>query len=212
MRRIIIVGLLSAGMNASAQEFHLPFKGRWFVAQAGDTLNVNQHMSVRAQWLGIDFMKVDGPSQRALSGKDRPSSSDYFSWGQQVLAPADGTVDSVVDGFPDNPIGTRDPNNPAGNYVVIATAKDRYAFIAHLQKGSIRVRKGQKLVAGELLGLCGNSGNSDAPHVHMHVQDTPVLNQGNGQEITFKGINVELTGKIFKGVDWPLIRGLFVWD
>jgi hypothetical protein len=46
----------------------------------------------------------------------------------------------------------------------------------------------------------------------MSMQDTPTLNMGNGQNMNFKGINAELSGKIFKSVDWPWIRGLFVWN
>ena len=180
--------------------------------QGGDTLNVNQHMSVRAQWFGIDFMKVAGQSQRELSGTTPLTVKDYYSWGEAVLAPIDGKIVSTIDGLPDNPLGTKDPKNPAGNHVVIATASGTYVFLAHLQKGSVRVKPGQKVAAGQELGRCGNSGNSDAPHIHMHLQDTPTLNQGNGQNMTFKGINAELSGKIFKNVDWPLIRGLFVWN
>lgn len=210
MKTIIAAGLMLFALQVHAQDFSLPFNGRWFVMQGGDTLNVNQHMTVRAQWYGLDFMKVGGTSQRALSGADQPAMSDFYSWGERVLSPVDGTVESIVDGLPDNPLGTKDPKNPAGNHVVIA-AGGRYIFIAHLQKASVKVKPGQKISAGDLLGLCGNSGNSDAPHVHMHVQDTPTLNQGEGQNVTFKRINVELSGKIHQHVDWPLIRGLFVW-
>jgi hypothetical protein len=208
----VAAGVLGMAVSCGAQELHLPFHGRWFVMQGGDTINVNQHMAVDAQWYGLDFMKVGGPSQRALTAAEKPAASDYYSWGEEVVSPAAGTVKSVVDGLPDNPLGTKDPKNPAGNHVVIEAAKDRFVFVAHLQKGSVRVKAGQKLAVGDPLGLCGNSGNSDAPHVHLHVQDTPTLNRGNGQNPVFTGINVELTGKVFRKVDWPLIRGLFVWD
>jgi murein DD-endopeptidase MepM/ murein hydrolase activator NlpD len=76
----------------------------------------------------------------------------------------------------------------------------------------VQVKAGQSVTVGQELGKCGNSGNTDLPHIHMHVQDTPTLNQGNGQNMIFKGINVELTGKMFENVDWPLITGLFVWN
>lgn len=212
MKTLFVAGLLLVAFNVSAEDYRLPFQGRWFVAQGGDTPNVNQHMSVRAQWFGIDFMKVGGPTGRALTEAEHPAAADFYSWGQEVLAPVDGTVESVVDALPDNPVGTKDLKNPAGNHVVIAAASDRFVFIAHMQRGSIRVKQGQRVRAGDLLGLCGNSGNSDAPHIHMHVQDSPTPNQGNGQNVTFKRINVELSGKTFQGVDWPLIRGLFVWN
>ena len=69
--------------------------------------------------------------------------------------------------------------------------------------------KGDQVAVGQPLGRCGNSGTSDFPHVHVHVQDT--LGPGaTGLNPVFQGIDVELTGKRFRNVNWPLIRGLFV--
>jgi len=129
-----------------------------------------------------------------------------------VLAPADGEVVSLADTLPDNPLGVKDANNPLGNHVVLRVAPDRYVFLAHMRRGTVAVKLGDHIKRGALLGRCGNSGNSDFPHVHMHVQDTPVFNTGTGQNPEFTGINVELSGKRFDHVDWPLIRGLFVWN
>jgi hypothetical protein len=198
--------------NMPDQEYHLPFTGRWFVVQGGDTPHVNQHMSVRAQWFAIDFMKVGGPSQRAVSQGRGLAVEDFYSWGEPVLSPVNGTVEAAVDQLQNNPLGIKDPGHPAGNHVVIAAAPDRYVFLAHLQKGSVKVQRGDRVTVGQELGRCGNSGNSDCPHIHMHVQDTPTLNQGQGQNMIFQDIHVELTGKEFHNVSWPLIRGLFMWD
>ena len=101
-------------------------------------------------------------------------------------------------------------NNPAGNHVVLRVAPNRYAFLAHFQRGTITVKVGAHLKRGDLLGRCGNSGNSDFPHIHLHIQDTPQLNTGSGQNPEFTGINIEMSGRRFDRVDWPLIRGLFV--
>jgi murein DD-endopeptidase MepM/ murein hydrolase activator NlpD len=157
-------------------------------------------------------MKVGGPSQRALSKSTGSTVEDFYSWGEPALSPVEGEIKAVVDQFPDNPLGVKDAQSPAGNHVVIAVTTNRYLFIAHLQKGSVKAKPGQHVAVGQELGRCGNSGNTDFPHIHMHVQDTPTLNQGQGQNMIFKGINVELTGKTFENVDWPLIRGLFVWN
>lgn len=212
MKKILAASLVLATSAASGQEFKLPFKGRWFVMQGGDTPNVNAHMAVRAQWFGMDFMKVGGAGERELSRKENPSLADFYSWDEPVLSPASGTVTAVSDGLPDNPLGSKDPKNPAGNHVVIQVAPKKFVFIAHLRRGSVSVKPGQKINTGDLLGKCGNSGNSDASHIHMHLQDTPVLNDGNGENVVFKSINVELSGKIFHKANWPLIRGLFVWE
>jgi len=203
--------VLLCALPASAQQLRLPFAGRWFVMQGGDTLNVNIHMDSVAQAFGVDFAKVGGDTQRDLARSRTPTKlADFYSWGEAVLAPADGTIMSVVNDRPDNPLGTKDPNEPAGNYLVLRVADDRFVYVAHLQQGSVAVKAGDVVTSGQFVGLCGNSGNSDFPHVHLHVQNTAEFNVGLGQNPVFGGINVELTGQPFEGVTWPLIRGLFV--
>jgi len=210
MKYIVTALLLLVGCPVSAQDLRLPFNGRWFVMQGGDTPNVNQHMTVEAQAFGVDFAKVGGASQRQLALGTPTKVEDFFSWGEPVLAPADGTVVSVVNDRPDNPLGTKDAEHPAGNCLVIRVAEERFVYLAHMQRGSVSVKVGDTVKRSQRLGLCGNSGNSDFPHIHLHVQDTPDLNAGRGQNPIFGAINVELTGKQFTGVTWPLIRGLFV--
>lgn len=196
-------------MNPVAH-FQLPFRGRWFVGQAGDTLNVNHHMSMRGQWHGVDFIKADGSEARSLFHSDGTTLEDFFAWGEPVLAPADGIIETAVDNFPDLPVGTKDRQQVCGNYVVIKAAAARFLFLAHLQKGSVCVQVGQNIRAGQELGRCGNSGHSDCPHLHLHLQTTPTLGTGEGQNMIFRHIDVELSGKVFENVDWPLISGLFV--
>ena len=210
MRTLLAALLFSMTGPATAQEYRLPFDGRWFVMQGGDTPNVNQHMSVRAQWFGIDFAKVGGPSGRELARGAGKAAEDFYSWGESVLAPCDGQVVAVEDTLPDNTLGVKDPQHLAGNHVVLKTAEGRYVFLAHMQHGTITVTAGRRVKAGERIGSCGNSGNSDFPHIHMHVQDTPDLNVGHGLNPAFSHIDVELNGKAFEDVTWPLIRGLFV--
>src|SRR5215218_5890872 len=109
MKATVSVLLTAFALGANAQELVLPFDGRWFVAQGGDTPNVNHHMAVRAQWYGVDFAKVGGASGRALTSAEAPSRLEHFySWSQSVLAPADGVVTSVVNDLPDNPLGEKD--------------------------------------------------------------------------------------------------------
>ncbi len=210
MKCLVAALLLGIVSPASAQEFLLPFEGRWFVMQGGDTPNVNQHMGVPAQWFGLDLAKVGGSSQRELARRTPSTVEDFYSWGEPVLAPSDGDVVASVDGLADNPLGTKDPEHPAGNHVVLRVADLRFVWLAHLQRGTTRATVGQHVKRGERLGLCGNSGTSDFPHIHMHVQDTPDLKAGQGQNPIFAHIDVELTGKHFLDVTWPLIRGLFV--
>src|SRR5262245_49869136 len=211
MMRMIAFALVlgAAGLN-EVQEYRLPFDGRWFVIQGGDTLNVNSHMAVRPQWFALDFAKVAGAGGNELARGQASKVEDFYSWGEIVRAPIAGEVVAVVNDLPDNPLGTKDIQNPAGNHVVVRVTEARFVFLAHLQKASAAVKVGQRIKVGDRLGLCGNSGNSDFPHVHMHVQDTADLKKGQGQNPTFSSVDVELNGKRFSKVTWPLIRGVFV--
>ena len=169
-------------------------------------------MRARSQWYGIDFMRADGDRGRSLFRTDGKTIEDFYSWGEAVMAPSHGTVEIALDGLPDHPIGTDDKQNVCGNHIVIRTRSDHFVFIAHLQKDSVGVKKGDTVVAGQLIGRCGNSGHNSAPHIHMHTQDAPGFGKGTGQNMVFEGMNVEMTGQIFENVTWPLIRGLFVWN
>jgi len=90
-----------------------------------------------------------------------------------VLAVADATVASLVDGIPDNQPGILPPDSNlrtiTGNRVILALGGNAFAIYAHLQPGSIRVKQGQRVHRGEPLALVGNSGLSDAPHLHFQV-------------------------------------------
>jgi hypothetical protein len=196
--------------TGKTSEIKLPASGKWFVMQGGDTINVNHHMSLRAQWYGVDLMKVDGVGGRSLNKGSGKKKEDFYSWDQPIISPTEGEVIQVVDGLPDNDLGTKDRQNPAGNYVVIKTKNEAYIFIGHLKKESVVVRAGDMLKIGDAIGKCGNSGNSDFPHIHIHMQDTPVFNEGTGMNITFTGLDIELSGKSFEDVDWPLLQGLFI--
>ena len=212
MKNLLIVAILIFPVSAFASEYRLPFNGTWFVVQAGDTPNVNHHMYVKSQYYGIDFARIDDMSFRALNTGNGQNLEDYYSFAQPVISPVKGVIVKMQDGEIDNPIGTKNKNKPFGNYVVIQASENEYVYLAHLKLHSITVNTGQKVKQGDRIGLCGNSGNSDFPHIHMHVQNEPKPFTGIGKNITFEAINLELSGKSFSKVNWPLIRGLFVYQ
>jgi murein DD-endopeptidase len=128
-----------------------------------------------AQRFAIDWLKL-GPGGR-LARDDRARDENWFTYGEEVLAVADGTVISTKDGIPDNvPLS---PTRAApitletlgGNMIVLDIGNGRSATYAHLIPKSLRVSVGAKVRRGQVLGLLGNSGNSDAPHLHFHVTD-----------------------------------------
>ncbi len=210
MKSLVTAMLLLITASGYAETFQLPFAGTWFVVQGGDTLNVNHHMQMRSQWYGIDFAKVGGLAGRSLANGKGTEMKDYFSWNEPVVAPTAGTIVEVENAKPDNAIGVHDTEHVLGNHVILKTTDGAFVFLAHFQKGSVSVAVGAQVKAGDPLGKCGNSGNSDYPHIHMHVQNTADLASGQGQNVIFSRINVELSGKKFERVDWPLIRGLFI--
>ena len=128
-----------------------------------------------AERFAIDYVQLQPDGRLFTGAADELSSYGYF--GAEVLAVADGPVVSVYDGLPEQvpgvtPTGLR-LTEYGGNHVVQDIGGGNYAFYAHLQTGSVAVKPGDRLSAGQPVGLLGNSGNSDAPHLHFHVMDAP---------------------------------------
>jgi murein DD-endopeptidase MepM/ murein hydrolase activator NlpD len=90
-----------------------------------------------------------------------------------------------------------------GNYAVVEIGNGRYAFYAHMQPGSVRVKAGDKVTAGQVIGLLGNSGNTDTPHLHFHVMDGPSPLLANGLPYVF----TSFTGDGRLADEQPLFTG-----
>jgi hypothetical protein len=166
-----------------------------FSAHRGTVLPVNGAAHV-AERFAIDFIQVD-PLGRLFEGPlGELSSYPYF--GDEIHSVAAGKVVGVVDGIPETPAGALPPaitaEKAGGNHVVVDIGHGHYAFYAHMQPGSVRVKVGQKVKVGQTLGLLGNTGNSDAPHLHFHVMDSPHPLLANGLPYRFDDFTVE--GKI----------------
>lgn len=131
--------------------------GRWVVAE-GETKAFNHHWPAPRQRAALDLVRVQRVGD-ALTGTSS-------SWGQVVRAPASGQVVEAVDGVED---GQPPRGQAAGNHVSIQTPGGERILLAHLQNGSLRVREGQIVRAGDEVGLLGNSGNSSEPHLHLHI-------------------------------------------
>ena len=163
-------------------ELVLPFAGEWYVFWGGRDIEDNYHAVARDQRFAYDFVIV---KDRRSHSDDGSRNEHYHCWGEPILAPAAGTIVSVVADLPDNPPGTMDARNPPGNHVVIDLGNDEYALLAHMQESSIAVSAGDSVGAGELIGLCGNSGNTTEPHLHFHLQDAPDFGSGEGKPAFF---------------------------
>jgi hypothetical protein len=143
----------------------LPVRGTWLAGHAGASKFTNLHT---AHPYAIDVLKL-GPDGRLVDGSDLVV-TNWYGYGEPVYAPADGQVVKVVDRLPCGPIGNGDTVHPAGNHVVIDIGNDRQVLLAHLVSGSVAVEEGEVVTSGALIGRVGNSGNSEAPHLHLHVQ------------------------------------------
>jgi murein DD-endopeptidase MepM/ murein hydrolase activator NlpD len=128
-----------------------------------------------AQRFATDWIKL-GADGRAFHGNPA-NNANWYAYGTEVLAVADATVVDVKDGLPENVPTSGKRAIPitletlGGNYILLDLGRGYSAFYAHLQPKSLRVKVGDKVSRGQVLGLLGNSGNSDAPHLHFHVAD-----------------------------------------
>jgi len=149
--------------------FSLPFLGKWVCTQGND----GEHTH-RGPWRhGLDFEVCNGDG-RVFSGSGT-SLEDYCCYRLPVLAAADGTVVKVVDGIADNPLGEVNTDENWGNAVVTCHGTGLYSVVAHLARGSLKVKEGEVVKRGGILGLCGNSGRSPIPHLHFQLQATARL-------------------------------------
>ena len=147
--------------------------------RAGIPVNGMLYVSQR---FAIDWVKMDANSQQ--SNGDSSKNENWPTCGQKAIAVADAKVVSVLDGLPErvaNALPTDTTmQNVTGNHVVLDLGRGYYAFYAHLQPGSLKVRVGDRVKRGQVLALVGNSGNTSAPHLHFHVSDGmgPLSSQG----------------------------------
>ena len=179
----------------------LPFKEEWSVFWGGDTQEDNYHVTVESQKGAFDLVIRDEKGQSYKT--DGTTNEDYYVFGKDIIAPADGEVVLVVDGVKDNIPGQMNPVYVPGNTVIIKTANDEYLFFAHFKQHSIVVEQGQQVKQGELLGLCGNSGNSSEPHLHFHIQNIENMVNAIGAKSYFAEIMVN--GELKK--DYSPVRG-----
>jgi len=163
----------------------LPFRGTWWVFWGGPTERQNYHVVAPDQRHAYDVVVWRSGGTHRGAGT---SNADYWAWGRPLLAPAAGVVVEAVNGVRDNrpQVQVENRRDPAGNHVVLALGNGEFALLAHMRRGSVRVRAGDHVRAGDVLGLTGNSGNSSEPHLHFHVQDRPGLFAGaRGLPVSF---------------------------
>jgi len=168
-----------------------PLRGENWCAFNGPS-NTNHHrrailaldgMTYVAQRYAIDWMLLDRKSGEAFHGDN--DNANYDGYGREVYAVADGVVTEVKDGLPENKPGPKRAvpitlETVAGNHLMLDLGEGIFALYAHLQSGKMRVKVGDQVKVGDVLGLLGNSGNSGAPHLHFQLchGPSPLASQG----------------------------------
>jgi len=178
-----------------------PLRGEWI---AGDSVHNTPDAAHRRAiaveggrpWLAqryaidwVQFKTVDGVRTTWTGPQDRNES--YFCYDQPIHSVAAGKVVGTLDGLAENvPHSGKfafplDFINAAGNHVVVEIAPERYVLYAHMRPGSVRVKVGDTVATGDVLGHVGNTGSSSEPHLRMHIDDHPSFLGGNGVPYEF---------------------------
>ncbi|MDG4663018.1 M23 family metallopeptidase [Mycobacterium sp. 236(2023)] len=159
-----------------------------------------------AERFAIDYIQL-GPDGRMFTG-DKAATASYPYFGADILAVGDGPVVSVLDGLPEQVPGVPPTglalNEYGGNHIVQDLGGGNYAFYAHLQTGSVKVQPGDRLTTGQVIGSLGNTGNSDAPHLHFHVMNGPDPLRSDGLPFVFG--SYRLDSRTTADID-PLLDG-----
>jgi len=151
-----------------------------------------------SQRFAIDWMRIG--SNGRFFHDDPTDVTNWYNYGTPVYAVADATVVEVLDELNDQPPGTLpDPSTITiqtvdGNHVILDLGGGVYAFYAHLKRGSVRVRVGDKVKTGEQLGQLGNSGNTSAPHLHLHLMTRPSALAADS--IPYRIWDAEIVGRV----------------
>ncbi|MFC5742059.1 M23 family metallopeptidase [Dyella tabacisoli] len=177
--------------------------GRWIAHEGpgaaqshhwGSLVAVNGQLTIPQRY-ALDLVGLDpvGHAMRAgVKDIQKSTYADWIGYGANVLAVADGVVRSARDGEEEHQPLSPQPeptslttNGLFGNYVVLEVAPGVFASYAHLQRGSLKVRPGDRVHRGQVLAHLGQSGNSAAPHLHFQLSNAATFEGAEGVPYVF---------------------------
>lgn len=175
-------------MERNKTKLSLPFSGEWYTTWGGENPDQNQHFGSETQRYAMDFVMVDERGKSYKGNGD--NNEDFYAFGQNIIAPCDATVVEAIDGVRDNTPGEMNTMHTGGNMIMLKTAENEFLILAHFKNGSVKVKAGEQVKKGEVLGQCGNSGNSSEPHLHFHLQNMPTHTFASGVRCYFDKLKV----------------------
>lgn len=184
---------------APPQAIGAPLRGGRWLAHEGPGNHLSHHWggivaangeATIPQRFAIDWFGLDGAGHAVGIARDRIGQSRLADWAgfdAEVLAVGDGVVRDARDGVADGKPMVAPAQSDAltartlyGNFVVIEIAPGVFAHYAHLRNGSVRVRAGDRVRRGQVIGQLGQSGNANAPHLHFHLSNAATFEQSEG--------------------------------
>jgi hypothetical protein len=155
----------------------------------GGSVALNGSLTV-PQRFATDWFKLDERNHSLRGAHGALASTvdeDWLGYDQEVLAVSDGVVVDARDGIPNGkPLAPQETpqdltaRNLYGNFVVLRVAPGVYAHYAHLKTGSVKVRAGQHVRRGTIIGRLGQTGAAGAPHLHFHISNKPIFETSEG--------------------------------
>jgi hypothetical protein len=161
-------------------EFSLGFpfnkKGKWLYGAESHKASrfITEGKATYPQRFAIDWLYID--NKGSLAKGDIKDNKNWNTYGIELIAVADGKVIDIKDGIIENEPLSEDmavritKETIGGNYIIIDIGNNNHAVYGHLIPNSLKVSIGDKVKKGQVIGLLGNSGNSDAPHLHFHLE------------------------------------------
>src|SRR4029450_1109349 len=194
----------------ATNKYIFPLRGIWYVGN-GASFHTGHRWAIPEEF-ALDIAKI---GESGLSHKgDSARFDDYYAYGADVLAAADGHVISAANDQAEDPSAMQRPNESqeayfarlqkeqgerlakgltaiTGNYVMIDHGKNEYSLYAHLRPGSVRVEVGTQVKASDVIGKLGSSGNSTEPHLHFNVCGKCAPLMCAGIPVNFSNVTVQ---------------------
>jgi hypothetical protein len=178
-----------------------PLKGKgWLATTACCKPNVHRDLRIAidgvrietAETFAIDWAKVK--NDRLFDG-DGKRVEQYYGFGEDILAVADGTAVYIHDGMPDETPSVlmvpKSKSDYGGNNVILEIAPNVFAWYAHLRQGSLKVKVGDAVKAGAPIAKLGNTGPSEGPHLHFGLLNKPDPIAGRSLPFVFDSFTLD---------------------